>query len=141
MTCDEIEALLADYLGGELGDGDRRRIDEHLSGCDRCREEVDSLRGPLADLAALPEVDLAEAARRTSGLEVRRRGTGARVILAVAATLLLGIVLGRLLAPAPTAQTTQAPPPPPQSSGLHPGWVKAVSRAVENGAPPSLPPW
>ncbi len=143
MTCDEIEGVLADYLGGEIGEAERRRVDEHLADCARCRAEVDSLRGPLADLAALPEVDLAEAARRTSGLEVHRRGHRARAIVAsAAAALLLGLVLGRLLAPVPPAQTTaQAPAPPPQAGGLHPGWVQAASHAFAHGTPPSVPPW
>lgn len=142
MTCDEIEGMLADYLGQELGAADRRRVDGHLTGCARCRNEVDSLRGPLQELASLPEIDLAEAARRTSGLEDRRRGHRARtIVLATAAALLLGLFLGRLLAPAPPAQSTVQEPPPPKAAGLHPGWVKAASRAIAGGAPSALPPW
>ena len=142
MTCDDIEGVLADYLGHELGEADRRRVDEHLAGCARCRGEVDSLRGPLEELASLPEIDLAEAARRTSGLEVRRRGHRARaIVVATAAALLLGLFLGRLLAPAHPAQETAQAPPPPEPVGLHPGWVKAASRALAGGAPSALPPW
>lgn len=141
MTCDEIEGVLADYLGGELSEADRRRFDEHLAGCARCRVEVDSLRGPQEELASLPEIDLAEAARRTSGLEVRPRSRRGRTILAwagsAAAALFLGVLVGRLMAPAQPAQT----PPPPQATGVHPGWVKAASHAFSHGTPPSVPPW
>jgi anti-sigma-K factor RskA len=40
---DEIQALLADYVLGELTAEDRRRVDEHVAGCAACATELREL--------------------------------------------------------------------------------------------------
>jgi len=34
------EQVLLDYVAGRLADGERRQLEEHLSGCDKCRDAV-----------------------------------------------------------------------------------------------------
>ncbi len=49
MSCDDTRIALGVYLVGAIDPGERAAVDEHLSGCARCRAE-------LADLAMLPSV-------------------------------------------------------------------------------------
>jgi anti-sigma factor RsiW len=39
-TCDERAPVLSAYVDGELGRGERVRLEAHLAECARCREEV-----------------------------------------------------------------------------------------------------
>ncbi len=68
MNCDQADKLLMDSLMGALGAEDRRRLDEHLETCDRCRQEasgVESLWQDLADLEeSRPEVPSDKLTRR-----------------------------------------------------------------------------
>lgn len=45
MTCDELKEQLIDYVRGA---GDRVAVEDHLSGCTACREELASI-GPIWD--------------------------------------------------------------------------------------------
>ncbi len=44
MNCDQARELLIDLLYDELAGADRAALEAHVSGCDRCREELGSLR-------------------------------------------------------------------------------------------------
>ena len=48
MNCEDYGPMLTAYVDGELSDEDRRRLDEHLAGCQRCRDQ-------LAEWTALQE--------------------------------------------------------------------------------------
>jgi anti-sigma factor RsiW len=53
------QASLALHAGGDLGLFARWRVERHLAGCDRCRDEVDAFaatREIIPDLAEIPEV-------------------------------------------------------------------------------------
>lgn len=53
MNCDQADKLLMDSLMGALSAEDRQALDEHLTTCERCREEamgVESLWQDLGDL-------------------------------------------------------------------------------------------
>ena len=53
MKCEQAQRLLMDSLMGRLEDADRRQLDEHLAGCERCRAEshnVETLWQQLGDL-------------------------------------------------------------------------------------------
>jgi hypothetical protein len=53
------QAALALHAGGDLGALARWRMERHLTGCARCREEVaafQAVRGAVADLSELPEL-------------------------------------------------------------------------------------
>jgi mycothiol system anti-sigma-R factor len=55
ITCAEAVRQLWDYLDGNVGEGDRAAIEEHLGFCRRCCGEADfalELRGFLARSAA-----------------------------------------------------------------------------------------
>jgi anti-sigma factor (TIGR02949 family) len=55
MTCREVVELMTSYLDGALSADDRRRFEEHLTGCDGCTAYLAQLRktreilGRLAD--------------------------------------------------------------------------------------------
>jgi anti-sigma factor RsiW len=53
MNADEIKAMLADYLGDELGPEDRRRFEEYLDTDREFAAEVASLRCTLDDMRSL----------------------------------------------------------------------------------------
>jgi anti-sigma-K factor RskA len=91
------------YLLGALDDGERREFERHLAGCDECREEVERLRpaadalpGSVEQLEPPPGLKarlMAEVERDSNvvALSVRRRPMR---LVAVAAVLLLGLVIG-----------------------------------------------
>lgn len=155
MNCNEIEERLADYLGGELGGEERVRFEEHLAVCLTCRREAESLGGTLETLRDLPPVDPAEANRRASVLEIRRRPAGLRGIvwraLPYAACVVVGVCAG-VLSPRPTvaggptsAAMTGIGPVVPSvptvegtAGGIHPMWVAAAreSQALQDTAAP-----
>lgn len=65
MTCNDLEAYLVDYLGGELEPAAVEAIESHLRACPACEAEVHGLRGVVATLDAtrLPLDSVAEMAR------------------------------------------------------------------------------
>jgi anti-sigma factor RsiW len=40
MSCEHFEELLPAYAEGELEGDEKRRVDEHLGGCDTCRQSL-----------------------------------------------------------------------------------------------------
>lgn len=116
------EDLLAEYVEDALGPEDRARVEAHLAGCHRCREEVSLATEARAALAAVPE------AVPPPGLELavrrRSRGPSRRVWIAAGATaaaagVLLGaiVVLGQLGEQQGTAGAGGAPGPPQVQEG------------------------
>lgn len=51
--CEEVRALLSDYVDDELDPQDRQRIDEHVGFCPRCRAALANLRLTLDRLPGL----------------------------------------------------------------------------------------
>ena len=70
---DHPEELLAGYVDGSLGADERARVEQHLSECGSCREEVELATAGRAALASMPELD----APRGIPLGVRRKARGA----------------------------------------------------------------
>jgi anti-sigma factor RsiW len=103
MNCQELEAKLADYLGGELDAAGRQAVAAHLAGCDACRREVDELAGTVSQMQRLDTVDARRAAEATSGLRVvRERPLILRLAwtaVRAAAFIGIGLLLGRAMAP------------------------------------------
>lgn len=89
---DHPEELLAGYVEGTLGAGERARVDAHVRACDGCRDELDLAATARGALASLPELD----APRGIPLGVRRRAKGTQsrawrlVATAAAAVILAG---------------------------------------------------
>ncbi len=58
MTCERVQQLLDDFVDGILPEGDRSRLEAHLTGCDSCRRDLAALQALLDDAADLPsEID------------------------------------------------------------------------------------
>jgi len=77
MNCDRIEELIPRYLDGDLGEGERRMIDDHLASCAYCRESLETFTALEESLGRLTETvpawKTAEARlSRSLGLERRR---------------------------------------------------------------------
>jgi anti-sigma factor RsiW len=58
LTCAELVELVTDYLEGRLPDGQRRRFDEHLTGCDGCNAYVEQMRATIAVSGHVPAPDV-----------------------------------------------------------------------------------
>ena len=70
---DHPEELLAEYAEGSLGASERAQVEDHLAGCDRCREELELATEARGVLRSLPDLD----APGGIPLAVRRRARGA----------------------------------------------------------------
>jgi anti-sigma factor RsiW len=114
VTCERYAALIQDLVDGELAAAARAELEQHVAACPSCRTLLDDLReiarvaGELPLHTPRPQVW----ARIASRLEQEQAArptpfwTGARVMLAMAATLLVGVgaSLWVLRAPAPVTQ-------------------------------------
>lgn len=137
MNCRDIESMLADYLGDELDASDCARFEAHLASCAHCSAEVKGLQRTQAALHDLPGVSAADAARRTSALEIRRRaGWTERILLAslrYAAILIIGAGVGWQLKPVPAEGNGREPQQIPvqlaSRADVHPAWLEAAARA------------
>jgi anti-sigma-K factor RskA/putative zinc finger protein len=92
------------YLLGALSDLERQAFERHLAGCGDCQEEVARLR-PAAEAlpSSVEQVDpptglkarlMAEVERDSNVVELRPRSRRPMRLMAVAATLLLGLAIG-----------------------------------------------
>jgi anti-sigma factor RsiW len=48
LSCQELVELVTDYLEGALPKDDRHALEEHISGCDGCRDYVEQMRATIA---------------------------------------------------------------------------------------------
>lgn len=55
MKCKQIKGKFSDYLIGEIDEVMRKEIQKHLTACDSCREELESLSAIWTKLEVLPE--------------------------------------------------------------------------------------
>lgn len=98
LTCNEVREQLSAWLDRELGVAARAALQAHVDRCPACREELRQLTlldVALGNLAAPVPSGLAE--KVLARLQPRRRRYGWQS-LAMAASLLLGIVLGGAVA-------------------------------------------
>ncbi|WP_405828179.1 anti-sigma factor family protein [Streptomyces sp. NBC_00105] len=130
------EELLGPYVLGVLDAEEVRRIEDHMSGCVQCREEVAALREMEAALGEVPEEafldgppqggdlllqrTLRQMRGERAGAERRRAGlAGLAVAASLAAVFWAGTQLGSgdpdsvalPLPPSPTASADPSPPP------------------------------
>jgi cytoskeletal protein RodZ len=56
MRCEEVNILLADYLGKKLPSGEMAAVKEHLRQCADCREELRFLKKYMKEIVAFPTV-------------------------------------------------------------------------------------
>jgi len=115
MECERVREEFVERLAGTLDTSEARRIDDHLAGCAACRAETDRLRSLWEELGSLtPAATVGHAASRVErlidararpgGAGVSATGTSARPSIvphtalmstAIAASLLVGLILGR----------------------------------------------
>jgi len=128
--CGRYSALIGDLVDGPIEASAQRELDEHLAVCPACRAVLADLRdirgvaGRLPDYTPRPEVWSGIARRLETELASRPRPfwTGARVALAMAATLLVAVASSMWLmrGPAPATQggaATATPAAVIQSTG------------------------
>lgn len=53
--CEDVRRLFSDYADAELGTADRRRVEEHVGMCPRCRQVLANLRNTVGRLGHLGE--------------------------------------------------------------------------------------
>lgn len=132
------EELLGPYVLGVLDDAEVRRVEEHVSGCVRCREEVAALREMEAALGEVPEEAFLEGPPEGGDLLLQRtlrqmrgeragrsRRRAAVVGLAVAASLAAVFWAGTRLGAGDGRDVADGPPAPPPTataSPHHPRW-------------------
>jgi len=51
--CEEVRALMSDYVDGDLESDDAERVDEHVGRCRRCRHVLSNLRLTVDRLTGL----------------------------------------------------------------------------------------
>jgi len=51
--CEHVRELMSDYVDGDLGSGEYRRVDDHVGICPRCRQMLANLRSTLERLHLL----------------------------------------------------------------------------------------
>ncbi len=56
MNCEEIKGLLSEYVDGALDQKTKALVDEHLSACKDCAEELASLKALVNELGSLESV-------------------------------------------------------------------------------------
>jgi anti-sigma factor RsiW len=57
MRCSEVKELLSSYVDGMLPAGQMQAVDEHLSLCPSCQEELQLLEQTINLLRDLPEIE------------------------------------------------------------------------------------
>lgn len=58
LTCQQAVELVTDYLEGVLSRSQRRRFEEHLTGCPNCPEYRAEMRAVIALAGTITPVDL-----------------------------------------------------------------------------------
>jgi len=53
MECEKIKILLSAYLDKELDPGETRAVEEHLAGCESCRQDLEQLQQYLQEAEKL----------------------------------------------------------------------------------------
>ena len=63
MACEELVAVVTEYLEGTLPVGDRERFEAHLAECPYCVNYLDQMRETIAALGGLTEDSIGSEAR------------------------------------------------------------------------------
>ena len=71
MTCRQFVEIVTDYLERQLDEARRLWTDEHLAGCDACRNYLAQMRATITALRGLGD-DTLDAARREQILAAMR---------------------------------------------------------------------
>lgn len=105
MTCKQARRLIHLQLDGELGEAERRELDDHLAGCAHCARlaaELGRLEGALREglAAPVPQADLVAGVRQqVAPTRPARRASWRPYALAAAAVAVAAIVYAVALRP------------------------------------------
>jgi Putative zinc-finger len=69
-ACRDVRQLLGVYVVGAIDPAERAEVDEHLTGCQACRDELASLAGLPAMLSRVPAADVAKMGGSVTSLPV-----------------------------------------------------------------------
>jgi hypothetical protein len=137
--------LLSAYLDGHVSTDERRRIELHLGGCAACQGDLESLRGTVSLLHALPRVavprafTLSEAqvgVRRSGGQPIWLGGL-LRGLAAVSAVALVALTAAVLLKPVAEPAQNLARVAAPAAPAPMPAQQLAETTQVQEVAPTS----
>ena len=64
LTCHEVVELITDYLEDALPPDDRRRVEEHLAGCDGCTHYLEQMRETIRLTGRLTEEQVPDDQKR-----------------------------------------------------------------------------
>jgi anti-sigma factor RsiW len=64
LTCHEVVELITDYLEDALPEDDRRRVEQHLAGCDGCTHYLEQMRQTIRLTGMLTEEQVPEVQKR-----------------------------------------------------------------------------
>ena len=109
MDCERVREEFVERLTGSLDPNRSRAIDEHIAGCAACRAETDRMRELWTELGTLKVATASGSAGRVERMiDARRQVDGTAVsarasevprvaltAIALAASVLIGVVLGR----------------------------------------------
>jgi anti-sigma factor RsiW len=98
MNCLEVQDNLSAWLDGELAPGVGALVDRHLESCNACLRELAKLEALEQALAALPAPALPPGLPEKVAARLKRPPRRWWQSVALAASLILGIVLGGTLA-------------------------------------------
>lgn len=63
MKCNQIKKRFSDFLTGEIDKATRKEIEEHVTSCSSCRDELESLSAIWTKLGVLPEEQPSDSVR------------------------------------------------------------------------------
>jgi anti-sigma factor RsiW len=58
LACNELVALVTDYLEGALPPSERNRVERHIATCDGCTRYIEQIRATIAAAGRLTPSDL-----------------------------------------------------------------------------------
>lgn len=93
INCQIAGDLMAPYLDGTCSEDSRRALEEHIDGCEACRERLERMGGDTPDTTPGPEaVKLKAYAKKVKKHRVTVAAVTAFLFIAVAGALVLGVV-------------------------------------------------
>lgn len=88
--CDLIRELLSPYIDDELDAAERQKVDSHLSLCQSCRDEFDSIRKTISLVQSMPVIK----PRRSFAIsEIKKKTWDGGLKALSAATVLVAVLL------------------------------------------------
>ena len=145
-----IRGLLSSYIDGQLSPSDAAKVEGHLSTCDECRAELETLTATVELLGDLPELEVPRSfALASEPAPVRSFAAyvwPARLAASMAAVLLVALLIGDVLGlleqtgPADLELAARAAPAPAPAAAPAPAPAAAAARAPAPAAAPAPAP-